>query len=165
MKQRLLLALLVLFASVGTMWGESSSPTLKVTVAQGGSLTVNFSPATNITVGETEMTSKSSYQITTTETASATQTVTISVPALADGATRTITISGSKVTEIETTGDLMTTFTINNVGLEKLKINSYTKIQSLTIGNNNLALDQIPAKSSLTLANAKYSVGTQTPNL
>lgn len=165
MKQRLLLALLVLFASVGSMWGAESPATLTFTVAQGGSLTVNFSPATGISVGSEPMASKSSYQITTTDTNTSAKTVTINVDALADGATRTITISGSKVTDIATVGNLMTTFTINSVGLENLSIGSYEKIQSLTIGNNNLALDKIPAKSSLTLANAKYSVGTQTPNL
>ena len=79
MKQRLLLALLVLFASVGTTWGQSSSPTLKVTVAQGGSLTVNFSPATSIFVGTEEAASKSSYVITTTDTKDGEKSVTINV--------------------------------------------------------------------------------------
>lgn len=170
MKQRLLLALLVLFASVGTMWGADDTRTLTLTVAKGGSLTVSFNPATKIQVGEeTEMTSRTSYQLTSTQLTQETNTITIDVAELAttgegESATindRTVTISGSKISKVETSGDFMTALDIKSVGLTDLDIASgATHLTSLTIGDNALPFGEVPMSTSYT---KKYSIGAQSP--
>lgn len=168
MKQRLLLALLVLFASVGSTWGAGTG-TLKLNVAKGGSLTVSFSATTTFTpAGGTEQ-STTSFQITSNDTKTVAVERTLTIADLefttSNGVRtptpRTITITGSNVTGVTINGDFMTALDIRNVGLTDFSISNATNLTSLAIGDNKLPIDKIPAKGSYT----SYKVGTQTPDL
>lgn len=141
---------------------------MTLTVAKGGSLTVSFNPATKFQVGtETEMTSRTSYQLNSSQLTEETNTITITVDQLettGESATikdRTITISGSKISKVATSGDFMTALDIRNVGLTDLAIASgATHLTSLIIGDNALPFGKVPQSTSYT---KKYSIGAQSP--
>lgn len=143
MKQRLLLALLVLFASVGSTWGQ------QITIdapANSGDIKVQFKAAsggvgakpTGITIAENAWNASSN-------------SVTITIPSASTATTYAISrAEGSKYTEVvvtnatKTTGEItindnvITSFTCKDNGLTDLTVTSASALTTLDCSNNKL---------------------------
>ncbi len=190
MKQRLLLALLVLFASVGTMWGQgetsdaegggeggtpsatSSDNSFKFTVEKGKTATVTFAKASSQSTVTLSYPAKPADTQTMTASYNNNGQLTINNSkgtgsaeiSLSGGVYEKLTFS-TGITEIAFTSDndKLTILEINGGTdgiLSKLDIKPLTSLNSLTIGVNKLKLESIPEKKT---TYSTYSISTQSP--
>lgn len=146
MKQRLLLALLVLFASVGSTWGQ-------ITIeapANSGDIKVQFTADLREVVGTVP--AVSGFTLAENAWTSTNNTVTITIPTTSStGATYTITrAEGSNYTGITVTNTtkntgkisisdaVITSFTCKENGLEKLTVTSAANLTTLDCSKNKI---------------------------
>lgn len=156
MKQRLLLALLVLFASVGTTWGQitinapANSGDIKVqfTAASGG---VGEKP-TGINIDEKAWTKTSNSVTITIPSTSSIQTYTINRAEGSNYTGVTVTNASKNTGEITINDDVITSFTCSDNGLNNLTVTSAVKLTTLDCSKNNIST-------------SNWNLATSAPNL
>ncbi|MCF2659321.1 hypothetical protein JQM83_09060 [Parabacteroides distasonis] len=133
MKQRLLLALLVLFASVGSTWADT-----KLTIpVNTGKVTVTVKLADNQTMPVATNDFTVSGNTITILNNAGTEAKAISFSA---GLFSEITVSGGTVKqfEVSTTDATLTKLTLNSIGLETLTVTNASNLATLSCNNNKL---------------------------
>ncbi|MDD7632062.1 MAG: hypothetical protein SOY43_11145 [Parabacteroides sp.] len=169
MKQRLLLALLVLFASVGTMWGADDAT---ITIPGGvPAVTISYSKTNEsgktgtvkfyLNSSETALTESSSSTVTITPSSSE-QSVTVTLTDVAsvgltvNGQVKGITLSNAKFTSLEVknnnqklgsdlslTGASLTSLIVNECGLTSLPTEGFATNKAVTVNVKNNQIDDL----------------------
>lgn len=156
MKQRLLLALLVLFASVGTTWGQT-----KLTIpVNTGKVTVTVKLAENQTMPVATNDFTVSGSTITILNNAGTEAKDILFPAELFSE---ITVSGGTVKKFEVgeTDTKLTKLTLNSIGLETLTVTKASNLSTLSCNNNKLK-DELDLSSLLALTSLDCSVNQLT---
>lgn len=145
MKQRLLLALLVLFASVGTTWGQT-----KLTIpVNTGKVTVTVKLAENQTmpVATNDFTVSGSTITILNNAGTVAKDISFS-----GGLFSEITVSGGTVKkfEVSTPDATLTKLTLNSIGLETLTVTKASNLSTLSCNNNKLTTLTLSGLTALT---------------